>query len=108
MGRKVQANRFQAIQVKALNIGRGRLEYHLELVVLEETVWILAVPPVGGPTRRLDVSDAIRVRPEHTEKRFGVHRPCPNLNVVGLLDYAPSIAPIFLQLKDEVLKCRAP
>jgi len=42
--------------------------------------------------------------PEHTEKRFGVHRPCPDLDIVGLLDYAASIAPILLQLKYQVLK----
>ena len=76
-------------------------------MVLEQPVWILAVPSVGWPTRRLDVGDAIGLGSKHTEKGFGMHRPCPNFNVIRLLDHAPSITPIFLQLEDEVLKSRA-
>ena|ERR1700694_617282 len=76
-------------------------------MVLEQPVWILTVASVGGPTRRLDVGDTIGLGSEHTEKGLGMHCPCPNLNVIRLLDHAPSITPIFLQLEDEVLKCRA-
>ena len=75
--------------------------------MLEEAVGIFAVSTVGGPTRRLHVGHTIRLGPEHAEEGFGMHRPCPNLHVVGLLDDTSSVAPIFLQLKDEVLKCGA-
>jgi hypothetical protein len=76
-------------------------------MMLEEAVGIFAIPSVGGPTRRLHVHDAIGFWPEHAKKGFGMHRPCPDFDIVRLLDHAASISPIFLQLKDEVLKCRA-
>jgi len=36
-----------------------------------------------------------------------VHGPCPNFDVIRLLNDASVIAPVLLQLKDEVLKGRA-
>src|SRR5450759_1357320 len=75
--------------------------------MLEQPVLIFAVPAVGGSTRRLNVGDSIGLGAEHAEKRFRMHCPCPNFDIVGLLNHTSSIAPIFLQLKDEVLKCRA-
>jgi hypothetical protein len=57
---KVQANCRQAIQIQILNIWRRGLKYHLKLVMLEQAIGIFAVPAVGGPTRRLNVGDAIR------------------------------------------------
>ena len=76
-------------------------------MVFEEAIGILAVASVGGPTRGLNIGDAIRVGPKHAEERFGVHGPCPDFDIIGLLNDAAEIAPIFLQLKDEILKCRA-
>jgi hypothetical protein len=73
-------------------------------VVFKKTIWIFAVPAVGGPTRRLDVGDTIGFGAKHTEECFGMHRPCPDFHIVWLLDDAPSITPVFLQLKNEVLK----
>jgi hypothetical protein len=52
---QVDADRGQALQVQVLNVRRGRLEDDLKLRVLVETVGILAIAPVGGPTARLNV-----------------------------------------------------
>jgi hypothetical protein len=76
------------------------------LVVLKKTVWVFAVATVGGPTRRLNVSDPVRVRTQDTKKRLRMHSASANLNVIWLLKHASSIAPVLLQLKDEVLKSR--
>jgi len=53
--------------------------------MLIETVGILAVTAVGGPTTGLRISDAISGRPKHAEKCFGMHSAGANLYVVWLL-----------------------
>ena len=75
-------------------------------MVLKETVWIFAIAAVGRPTRRLNISDAVRIRTEHPKIRFRMHRSRPDLDIVGLLDDAASITPVRLKLKDEVLERR--
>ena len=75
-------------------------------MMFEEPIRVLPVATVGGPTRRLNVCNAVGLRTQNPEKGFRVHRARSNLDVIRLLNHAPSIAPIFLQLKDQVLKCR--
>src|SRR5690606_28961025 len=51
----VHADAAQRFQVQLLNIGRVRLEHHLELVVVLQAVGVFAVAAVGGPAGRLHV-----------------------------------------------------
>ena len=68
-------------------VGRG-LENHLELVVLEQPIRVLAEPPVVGPPRRLDVGDAPVLRAEHAEQRLGMRRAGADFEVERLLEDA--------------------
>ena len=75
-------------------------------MMLKKAIRIFAIASVGGPTRRLDVHDLIRPGPQDAKKCFRVHGPCPNFDIIRLLNDASVIAPVLLQLKDEVLKGR--
>ena len=72
--------------------------------VLVESIGVLAITTVGGPTTRLHVSDAIGLRAENAEKRFRVHRARPHFHIVGLLKHAPLLYPELRELKDQVLE----
>jgi hypothetical protein len=72
--------------------------------VLVETVGILTIAPVGGPTARLNVGDAVWVRSENAKKRLRVHRAGPDFNIVGLLEDASLPHPKMGKRKDEILK----
>ena len=54
---QVDAARLEALQVELLDLVGRRLEDHLELVVLEQPVRVLAEAAVGRPPRRLHVGD---------------------------------------------------
>lgn len=75
-------------------------------MMLKQAIRIFSVSTVGGPTRRLSIRDAVRVRAQDSEERLRVHRAGTDFNIIRLLKYAPSIAPVLLQLKDEILERR--
>ena len=54
---QVDAARFEALQIQLLHFVGRRLEDHLELMVLEQAVGVLAEAAVGRPARRLHVGD---------------------------------------------------
>ncbi len=89
-----------------MSIGR-RLEYHLKLRVLVKSVRIFAVAAIGGTPAGLRIHDAIRIRPEDAQKRFGMHRTGADFNIVGLLQNAPALNPVFLELEQDFLKREA-
>jgi hypothetical protein len=101
---KAQADRGKALQVKILDVRWRGFQDDLQLMVFKKAIRILAVASVGGPTRRLDVHNLIRPGTQHAKECFRVHGPCPNFDVIRLLNDASVIAPVLLQLKDEVLK----
>src|SRR4029079_1882274 len=47
--RGIDSNRVEALQIKVLNVGRRRLEDHLELIIVLKPVGILAIAAVLGP-----------------------------------------------------------
>src|SRR6267143_2967840 len=75
--------------------------------MLVEAIGILAVAAVGGPTARLDVPDAVRIRAEDAEKRLWVHRAGTDLDIVGLLEDAALLHPELRELQDQVLEGKA-
>jgi len=46
----IYAELLEAVEIDVLDIYGGRLEYHLELVVVLEPVRVFPIPPVGGPS----------------------------------------------------------
>ena len=101
---QVNADRGQRFQVKFLHILRRRLQDHLQLQVLEQPVGILAIASVRRTPRGLHISDLIRIRPEHTQKRLGSHRSRAHFDVIRLLNHSPTLGVKLLQLEDEFLK----
>ena len=75
---QVDAARFEALQIQLLHFVGRRLQNHLELVVLEEAVRVLAEAAVGRPARRLHVGDAP-----------GLPGPSTRRNVSGCIVPAP-------------------
>ena len=100
---RVDADRQQRLQVDLLRIPRIGFKDHLKLVVLLQTVGILAVAGVIWPDGRFDVGYAPRFRPEDTQEGGRVHRARPDLGVVGLPDQAAPFGPEMLQGQDDGL-----
>ena len=101
---QINADRTERFKVKLLHGLRRRLQDHLQLQVLEQPVRILPVAPVGRTPRRLHVSDLIRIRAQHAQKRLRSHGPRAHFNVVGLLQDGPALSKKSLQLQDELLE----
>ena len=86
----VQANahRRQRIEVDHLNVGRRRFKDDLELMMFFEAVGIFSIASIDRASGRLDISHAIRFRPQSPEKSLRVHRSRTHLHIVGLLQDA--------------------
>ena len=94
---QVDSDGGEAFQIKVLNV-RGRwLKYYLKLRVLVEAVGIFAVAAVGGTAARLGVDDAIRLRPEHAQKSFGMHGAGADFDVIRLLQNTIAVRPILFK-----------
>ena len=104
VGRGIDAERAQAAEVEVLDVGRRRLQDHLELLVLVEAVRVLAVAAVGGPARGLHVGDAPGLGAEHAQEGLGVHGPRAHLRVPGLVDEAAAIGPVVLEGEHDLLQ----
>src|SRR3974377_2104472 len=72
--------------------------------MLVEAVGVFPVTAVGGPTRGLNVGDAVRAGTKDTEKGFGMHGARANFSVVGLLENAVLFVPEVHEFEDEGLK----
>jgi hypothetical protein len=69
-----------------------------------EAVGVLAVAPIIGADRRLDVRHVPRLGSEHAQEGGRVHRPCADLGVVGLCDEASMRCPEVLKFEDDGLE----
>ena len=102
--REVDADGFEAAEVLLDDVGGRGLEDHLQLLVLVEAVGILAVAAVGGAAAGLHVGDAVGLGAEHAQEGFGGHGAGADFHVVGLLDDAAAVGPIFFEGEDGVLE----
>ena len=96
-----------AFEIQILNIRRGGLQNHLQLMVFVQAIGILAVAPVGRPAAGLHVGDAIGLRTQHAQEGLRVHGARAHLHVIRLLQDAIAPGPKSLQLQDQLLKCGA-
>ncbi len=85
---RIDAERFERLEIQLLRIAWVGLENDLKLGMQLEAVGVLAVAPVIGADRRLDVTDVPRFGSEHAQEGVGIHRPCADLGVVRLGDQA--------------------
>ena len=105
-GSMPQASRL--CEVDLLDLVGRRLEDHLELVVLEQAVRVLAEAAVVGPPRRLHVGHVPVPRSEHAQHRLPVRRAGADLEVERLLDQASVRGPEGRELEDQILKRHDP
>jgi hypothetical protein len=104
---RVDAARLEAVEIRLLHFVGRRLENHLELVVLEQPVRVLAEAPVVGPARRLHVATLHGLGPSTRKSVSGCEVPAPTSDVERLLQQAALRGPERRQLENEVLKGHA-
>jgi hypothetical protein len=90
---RVQAHGGERLEVRIHHVARRGLQQHLVLIELLEAMRVLAVAPVLGAARRLDVGDAPRLGPERAQERGGIEGPGADLGRVGLLEYTAALGP---------------
>ena len=95
--RGVDPEALQRIEIEVLNVHGGRLHDHLELVIMLKPVGVLAVAPVGGTARRLDIGDIPGLRTEHPKEGGRVEGSGALLDVVGLLNDTTLFGPVILK-----------
>ena len=106
MAGQVDADRLQRAQVLVEHVLGRRLEDHLVLVVMLQTIRIFAITTIGWPAGRFDVGGVPRFRADGAQKGGGVERTGAFFKVVGLSQGAATRRPILVQTKDNVLKTR--
>ena len=103
---RVDAARFEAVEIELLHLVGRRLEDHLKLVVLEEPVRVLTEAAVGGTAGRLHVRHVPVRRTQHAKKGLRMHGAGADLDVERLLQRAPARRPELRQLENQALKSR--
>jgi hypothetical protein len=103
----IDTEALEAVYINILNVFRGRFHDDLKLIVMLETVRILAVATVGGPPGGLDIRGVPGFRPETAKQGGRVKCTRAHLHVVRLLDDTAPVRPEFLQCKYEVLEVHA-
>src|SRR5206468_9427292 len=101
---RVDPARLEAVEIHLLDLVGGGLEDDLKLVMLEQTIRILAKSSIGGAPRRLNVGHVPMPGPEDAEKRFRMHGARPDFEVERLLQDAAARGPELGQFEDEILK----
>src|SRR5579883_2386574 len=101
---EVDSDGGEAAEVLVDDVGGGRFEDDLKLLVLVEAIGIFAVAAVGGAAAGLDVSDAVGIGAEDAEEGFGGHSAGADLDVIGFLDDAAAVGPVFFEGEDGVLE----
>ncbi len=100
----VDADRGERIEVERLQVLGARLQDHLILIIVLQPVGVLAVAPVLGPARRLNVSRLPGLASQRAQGRRRVKRARAHLHVVGLQHDAATGRPVRLEREDEALK----
>ena len=94
----------QRLQIDFLNIIGRRFHDDLKLMVLVQTVRIIAVTSVIRTAGRFHIRHIPRLRPDGSEKRRRIHRPRPFLYIIRLLQYAAPRRPELLERQNNLLK----
>ncbi|MNV63711.1 hypothetical protein D3C71_1563170 [compost metagenome] len=100
----IHAQLFQGAQIEFLNVVGGRLDDHLELVVVLQAVRVFTVAAVGGTAGRLHVGAGDGLRAQGTQTGHGVGSTGTHFHIQRLNDGTALAGPIVLQLQDQALK----
>ena len=104
MERRVDADGLQRAEIEILQIGRRGFDEHLILIVMLQSVGVLAIAPVGGPPRGLHIGRGPGARPQRAQRGGGVKGARAHLHVVGLQDGTAAPGPVGLKPQDDLLK----
>ena len=103
---QVDAQRFERLQVKLLNVvGRGLQDY-LILVVVLQAVRIFTIAAVLRSARRLHEGGVPRLRADGAEERCGMESAGTDLDIVRLEQRTTLFVPKTLETQDDFLKRR--
>ena len=100
----VQAHMFQRAQVQLLEVVRVGLQYHLELVVVLQTVRVFAVAAVSRAATGLHISGVPGFRADGPQECGGVESAGAYFHIVGLKYHTTLLGPVLLEGEDQVLE----
>ena len=100
----IDADHLERFEIEILNVGRRRLQDDLKLIVVLQSVRVLAVAAILRPARRLHIGGVPRFRSERTQCRRRMKSPRSHFHVVRLQNDATPIRPILLQGEDQSLE----
>ena len=106
MLRNIDANGFQAFQVKFLRALGRRLDQHLKLVIMLHAIRVFAITTVGRTAARLHVSSAPHIGTQRAKRCCRMERAGAHLVIVRLQHHATLLGPETLQVHNDVLECR--
>src|SRR4030095_15404415 len=92
--RSLDAKGSEGFEIEILYVRRGRLENHLELIVLVDPEGVLGIATVDWTSRRRAIGDAPRLGAQDAEEGVGGHRPGAPLQIVGLLGNSSPSSPV--------------
>jgi hypothetical protein len=101
---EVEAQRLQAAQVQLEDVGRRGFQHHLVLVVVLQTVRVLAVAAVLGTAAGLHVGRFPRLGPQRAQEGRRVAGAGADFHVVGLQQRAALAVPVVLEREDDLLE----
>ena len=101
---RIDADRVERVEIEVLQVGRRRLQDHLELIVVLQPVRVLAVAAVLRPARGLHIGGIPGLRAERAQRGRRMKRAGAHLHVVGLQDDAAIVRPVALQRQDQALE----
>ena len=90
---RIDADGVERFQIEILQIGRRRLQDHLELVVMLQPVRIFAIAAVFRPARGLHIGCIPRLRTERPQSGRRMEGAGAHFHVIGLQDDAALFRP---------------
>ncbi len=100
----IHAQLFQGAQIEFLNVVGGRLDDHLELVVVLQAVRVFTVAAVSRTAGRLHVGAGDGLGAQGAQAGHGVRSTGTHFHIQRLNDGTALAGPIVLQLQDQALK----
>ena len=101
---EVKSEGFERTDVQLQDVGRGRLEHHLVLVIVLQAVRVLAIATVFGAAAGLHVGGLPGLGAERAQEGGGMRGAGAHFHVVGLQQRAALGVPVGLQFQNDLLE----
>ena len=95
---RLDAADLEAFKIDVLNIGWGRLEDDLILIIMLEAVRVLTISAIGGTTAGFDIGSLPRLGAERLQKGVGRKGPGPDFKVVRLDHETACAGPVAVEI----------